>query len=244
MTADHFFIARRDIDGARGRVSGAEHHHLSRVARLRPGDEVRLFDESGGRYAARIERIGPDATDLVILSAEAPESPRTRLTLGQAVLKAKAMEIVVQKATELGVFAIAPLLSRRSVVRTGPDGGKQVERWSRVALAAAKQSHAGQIPRIFEPVRLAAFLADGRDGEKLFLSERGGTPFREILAGPGSARPSEAVVLIGPEGGWDPGEEEEIRASGYRAVSLGGTILRAETAALSAAAMALHFWDD
>jgi len=244
LTADHFFIAQRDIAGARGRVSGAEHHHLSRVARLRPGDEVRLFDESGGRYSARIEKIGPDATDLIILSVEAAESPGTRLTLGQAVLKAKGMETVVQKATELGVFAIAPLLSRRSVVRPGPDGGKQVERWSRIALAAAKQSHAGHLPRIFEPVRLAGFLAGVRRGEKLVLSERGGTPFREILAGPGSVRPAEAVLLVGPEGGWDPREEEEILASGYRAVSLGGTILRAETAALCAAAMAVHFWND
>ncbi len=244
MTSDHFFIARRDISGSRGRIMGAEHHHLGRVARLRPGDEVGLFDETGGRYAARIEKIGPDGTDVVILSAEAAAAPRVRLTLGQSVLKAKAMETVVQKATELGVSAIAPLLSRRSVVRPGRGNGSPVERWLRIARAAAKQSGSGRLPRIGEPVRMAAFLAEDRGGEKLVLTERGGTPLRDLLAGPGALRPDEATLVVGPEGGWDAAEEEEILASGFRAVSLGRAILRAETASLVAAGMALHFWDD
>lgn len=243
MTANHFFIARRDISGSAGRLSGAEHHHLSRVARVRLGDVVGLFDEDGSLYSARIVSIGPDATDLLILSSKAAAAPRTRLTLGQAVLKAGPMEIVVQKATELGVFAIAPVLCRRSIVKVGGDGGKRAERWSRIALSAAKQSHSGRVPRILEPVRLSGFLAGERGGEKLFLSERGGTPFREILAGAGTSRPSEAVILVGPEGGWDPAEERDILESGYLAVSLGGAILRAETAAVSAAAMAMHFWN-
>jgi 16S rRNA (uracil1498-N3)-methyltransferase len=244
LTADHFLIACRDISGSAGRLSGAEHHHLSRVARMRPGDEVGLFDEDGRLYSARIASIGPDATDLLILSSTDAAAPQTRLTLGQALLKSGPMETVVQKATELGVFAIAPLLCRRSVVKVGEDGGKRAERWSRVALAAAKQSHSGRVPRIPAPVRLSVFLAGERRGERLILSERGGTPFREILAGSGTSRPAEAVILVGPEGGWDPDEEKEILGSGYRAVSLGGTILRAETASISAAAMAMHFWND
>ena len=243
MTANHFFIARRDVSGPSGRLSGPEHHHLSRVARMRPGDEVRLFDETGTMYTARIASLGPDATDLVILSSEPAGSPRTKLTLGQSVLKAGAMESVVQKATELGVFAIAPLLSRRSVVKASGEGGRRVERWARIALAAAKQSHTGRVPRIYEPAALAAFLAADPPGEKLVLTERGGTPFREILAGAGSSRPAAAVILVGPEGGWESSEEAEILRAGFRAVSLGGTILRAETAAISAAAMAMHFWN-
>lgn len=243
MTANHFFIARRDISGSSGRLSGAEHHHLSRVARMRPGDEVGLFDEDGRLYSARIVSVGPEATDLLILASAAAAAPRMRLTLGQAVLKAGSMEAVVQKSTELGVFAIAPLLCRRSVVKVGEDGTKRAERWSRIALAAAKQSHSGHVPRILEPVRLPIFLTGERRGERLFLSERGGTPFREILAGAGTARPEEAALLVGPEGGWDPAEEREILGSGYRAVSLGETILRAETAAVAAAAMAMHFWN-
>ncbi len=167
-----------------------------------------------------------------------------RITLGQAVLKAKAMEEVVEKAAELGVFAIAPFLSRRSVVKPGRGGGSPTERWARIALAAAKQSHSGRLPHISAPVPLPAFLAERRNGAKLVLSEQGGTPFRDILAGPGASPPDEAVLLVGPEGGWEPAELEEILASGYRAVSLGRTILRAETAAVFAAAMALHFWND
>jgi 16S rRNA (uracil1498-N3)-methyltransferase len=243
LTANQFFIARRDISGSAGRLSGPEHHHLSRVARMHPGDEVRLFDESGFLYSARIEKIGPAATDLVILSSTAAESPRTPITLGQAVLKVGAMETVIQKATELGIFAIAPLLCRRSVVKVSGDGGKRTERWSRIALAAAKQSHSGHVPRILEPIGLSGFLSGERPGERLFLSESGGTPFREILTGFGPSRPAAAAILVGPEGGWDPAEEHEILASGYRPVSLGGTILRAETAAVAAAAMAMHFWN-
>jgi 16S rRNA (uracil1498-N3)-methyltransferase len=244
VTADHFFIARRDIAGARGRIAGAEHHHLSRVARLRAGDAVRLFDECGALYSARVEKIGPGATELVILTAEEPESPRTRITLGQAVLKAKAMEEVVEKAAEIGVFAIAPFFSRRSVVKPGRGGGSPTERWARIALAAAKQSHSGRLPRILAPVPLSSLLAERASGLKLVLTEQGGTPFRDILTDPDPSRPDEVILLVGPEGGWEPAEVEEILASGYRSVSLGRTILRAGTAAVLGAAMALHFWTD
>jgi 16S rRNA (uracil1498-N3)-methyltransferase len=242
VTANQFFIPSRDVDGSRGRLSGDEHHHLSRVARLRPGDEVGLFDESGTRYLGRIERIGPDATDVVLLSRESGSVQGVRLTLVQSVLKAKAMEAVVEKATELGVEAVIPLLSRRSVVRIEGSAGRQIERWGRIALAAAKQCRSGRVPRIVSPLRLERLLAGPSEGERLFLSEHGGTPLREVLAGPGRIRADAASLLVGPEGGWDPDEEAEMAAAGWRPVSLGDAILRADTAAVCGAAMIIHFW--
>jgi 16S rRNA (uracil1498-N3)-methyltransferase len=244
LTSDHFFISKTGLAGTRGLLSGSEHHHLSRVVRMRAGDEIRLFDEDGILYRARIERIGRDATALLLFDTAGPVSRRTRIVLGQSVLKAKAMDALIQKATELGIFAIVPLLSRRGIVRLeGESGGSRRERWQKIALSAAKQSHSGRVPRIRDPLRLDEFLGGEPGGLRLVLSERGGTLLRDLLLLPGETRPEEAVLIVGPEGGWDPAEEERILASGFQAVSLGKAILRAETAAVCAAAIVAHFWN-
>ena len=243
MTANRFFIPRRDISGRRGILRGAEHHHLSRVVRLRPGEDVGLFDEAGVLYSARVVHVGAEETELLLSSAGEAAAGPVRITLGQAVLKAKAMDTVVQKAAELGLYAIAPFISRRSVVRPTDRSPQRTERWSKIALAAAKQSRSGRVPRILVVSGLEDLSAAERGGVKLFLSERGGVLLRDILSGPPEARPSEVLLLIGPEGGWEDGEEERLRAAGFRAVSLGGTILRAETAALAAAAIVSHYWN-
>ena len=244
MTADHFFIARRDIAGARGRIAGAEHHHLSRVARLHAGDTVRLFDECGALYSARVEKIGPGATELVILTAEEPESPRVRITLGQAVLKAKAMEEVVEKAAELGVFAIAPFLSRRSVVKPGRGGGSPTERWARIALAAAKQSHSGRLPHISAPVPLPGLpgrtaergearpVRTGRDALPRY-------PGRTRRITPGRSRPSRRAR--GRLGAGRARGEPRFRIPGREP---GPDDPAGRDRGLFAAAMALHFWND
>ena len=244
MTANHFFVDRRDVENRRARLTGAEHHHLSRVVRVTLGDDVWLFDDRGMTYRARVEAITPEETRLAILEQQGPRTRPLRITLGQALLKAKGMELVIQKATEFGVYAIAPIEAARSVVRAGHREAKINDRWIKIALAASKQSHSGMLPRIFAPRPLKDFLGDPPGPVTLALNERGGRPLREIVRGSGKEPPVDVRVLVGPEGGWTTGEERLILEAGAITVSLGGNVLRAETAALAAAAILTHFWSD
>jgi len=224
-------------------LKGSEHHHLSRVVRLRVGEDVHLFDDKGVKYFARIEEISTDATRLVILGAEERAVASIRIILGQAVLKAKAMDFLIRKTTELGVFAIAPVVASRSVVRIENGDKKKTERWANIALAASKQSKSGWVPRIWPAQELPAFVAAQTSPVKIVLSEHEGRPLRQRVLESMVPRPEEAVLLVGPEGGWTADEERMIRAHGFEAVSLGRTILRAETASLCAAAILSHFWE-
>lgn len=241
MTANLFYIEADRIDGRRMILEGPEHHHLARVVRSRTGETVRLFDENGARYEARIDRIEADRTELMLLARLEPSGRRSRILLGQALLKAKAMDLVVQKAAEFGLFAVVPIRASRSVARADEDGGKKVERWAKIAREASKQSKWGLIPRIHPPQDLSSFLRGRPSGPAFFLSEGRGRPLKEIvLAADGP--PAEAAALVGPEGGWTRDEEKAMAEAGLEPVSLGRAVLRAETAAISAAAILSHFW--
>jgi 16S rRNA (uracil1498-N3)-methyltransferase len=244
LTANHFFVDRRNVDKRRARLTGDEHHHLSRVVRMTVGDDVWLFDDRGMTYRARVEAITPEETRLAILEQQGPRTRLFRITLGQALLKAKGMELVIQKATEIGVYAIAPIETARSVVQAGHREAKTNDRWMKIVLAASKQSHSGLLPRIFAPRALKDFLGDPPGPVTLALSERGGRPLREIVLGTGKEPPADVRILVGPEGGWTTSEERLILEAGAITVSLGGNVLRAETAALAAVAILTHFWSD
>jgi len=114
LTANLSYIDADRIGGRRMILEGPEHHHLVRVVRSRTGETVRLFAENGARYEAGIDRIEADQTELILLARLEPSGRRSRILLGQALLKAKAMDLVVQKAAELGLFAIAPIRASRS----------------------------------------------------------------------------------------------------------------------------------
>ena len=247
MTSNHFFIAKARAQGDVFVLDGREHHHLGTVLRARPGDEIVLFDEDGTKYAARIEEITAAATTLACLSRTPGEAPRTRIVLAQSLLKAKTMDFVVQKAAELGLAEFFPVAAARSVPKLEEKSGRKIGRWELIAREAAKQSRLGLGLRIHPPRSLSAFLADPPSAMKLYLSEHGGRLLRELLRGmPGAVSdtsPDSVAVLVGPEGGWAPGEEETIAAHGFEPVSLGRPVLRAETAALAAAALLSHFWN-
>ncbi len=232
-----------DLEMAEGRnvtLDAEESRHIRDVLRLRVGDEVALFDGRGREFAARIDEILKKETRLGIVREIVPTAPESefRLTLAVALLKSDKFDLVVQKAVELGVTGLIPLVTRRTDVKPN-DVGKRAERWRKIALEASKQCGRAQLMDVAEPVEFSKFCAE-RNGEAsvAIFSERGGAPF-------GSLPPSKALTSVtGPEGGWDDAELELAKSSGFSVITLGGRILRAETAAVSIAAILQHRFGD
>ena len=216
-------------------------HHAARVLRLKEGDAVTLFNGKGGEYPARI--TGIVKTKVTVLTGEwqniERESP-LQILLAQAISSADKMDLTVQKAVELGVSAIHPLVTQRSVVRlSGERARKRVEHWRKVAIHACEQCGRNRIPQIREIASLNDFLHKTKaDALRLTLSPNGGIPFKRL-------KPQDTVVLlVGAEGGFTPEEEQRARAAGFEPVALGRRILRTETAGLTALAAMQTLWGD
>jgi len=216
-------------------IGGDELKHL-RTLRLGPGDPLIVFDDTGTEHTVRVVHLDRRVARAAIVhsTAVSRESP-LELTLVPALLKAPRMDVVIEKATELGVRTIAPMLTSRCVAERG-----HVARWRRIALAAAKQCGRTCLPAIEEPVPLATRLEAAWPGLRLIAWEEATAPGWDRL--PDAA--TSVVVLLGPEGGFTADEAAGAQAAGFRPVSLGGRVLRAETAALVAAALCQHRWGD
>lgn len=217
-------------------LTADEARHLREVLRLKPGDEVSVFDGEGKEYRARVVSARRESAELELgeeIATARPESP-LQLTLAVALLKGEKFDLVVQKATELGVNKIIPLITRYADIklRDESDAAKRVARWQRIALEAAKQSGRAVVPEVSLPVTFGSLL----DGNCVLFSERGGHEFKQI------EKPITAI--IGSEGGWSDEELDQARAAGAQVVTLGGRILRAETAAITAAALLQHRFGD
>lgn len=245
MTAHRFYIKEKPQESTYIFLEGEEHHHLSKVARIKPGEQVWLFEDNGKQYRARVEAIEQKKTRLLILETEQKREPKVRIILAQVLLKTKNMDLVIQKATELGTHTIVPVISDRTVVKMGDKQDKKLERWKRIAVEASKQCGRSTVPEIQPPLGLKTFIDGGKEARKLFLCERRGKSLRDILIYPlieKIEKPSSIILLVGPEGGWTESEEQDIMDSHYEAVSLGSLRLRSETAAIVSLAMVSHFW--
>jgi len=245
VTANQFFVPLIAAGAVRIVVSGDEHRHLARAARVRAGESVWFFDGSGRRCLARIEKVGEDRTEAAVLRMEEAEAPRAKLALAQCLMEAKKLETVLEKAAELGCSDFIPVVSARSLKASGERSDRKLERWRRIAREAAKQCKSLLLTEVHPPRPLKELLAGPVAGRRLFLSEHGGRPLRDIVtgpAGPAEGPPEPVLLLVGPKGGWTAGEEAAIRQAGFEAVSLGRRVLRAETAAVAGAAMIAHFW--
>ena len=248
MTSNHFLVKQKNLRPPYALIDEEEHHHLGRVLRMAPGKIVWLVDEKGISYLAEVEEVGQRQTRLLILEKKEPSAGRLRLVLAQALIKSKNMDLVIQKATELGVSVIIPIEAVRSVVKLNKGEAGKRARWSKIAGEAAKQSRRSDIPTIQMPQPLAAFLQARDEARRFVLCEDGGVRLRDILAAgpvrPGDPEVPAVVVLVGPEGGWTQKEQEQAIDGGFEAVSLGSRILRSETAALAILAAISIFWGD
>jgi len=218
-------------------LTADEARHLREVLRLKPGDEVSVFDGAGREFRATVVQARRESAELELQDEIVPARPESplRITLAVALLKGDKFDLVVQKATELGVYKIVPLITRHADIklRDAGDAEKRVARWQRIALEGAKQSGRAVVPE----VALPAALQDTFSESCFLFSERGGHELRQINA-------NEVTAIIGSEGGWSDEELEQARAAGVQIVTLGGRILRAETAAITAAAVLQHRFGD
>jgi 16S rRNA (uracil1498-N3)-methyltransferase len=217
--------------GMRVTLQGSAAGHLTRVLRLRVGEALTVFNGAGGEYAASIEHAhaGRVAVAIGELRAIERESPLT-LTLAQGVSRGERMDLVVQKATELGASGLAPVLAERSVVRlTAQQAERRLNHWRAIAIAACEQSGRNRLPAIASPVPLKDFLRTSDGSMRLVLSPAATATLADL-----PRLVSAVTVLIGPEGGLAEAEQEAAVAAGFKPVRLGPRVLRTETAAIAA----------
>lgn len=225
---------------ATARLEGSAAAHVSRVLRLRGGDPVTLFNGDGWEYPGVVaaERGGVVEVEVTARVAGMAESPLA-LTLAQGVARGERMDMVMQKATELGVARIVPLLTERSVVRLDErQGQRKVAHWKAVTVAACEQSGRSRLPVVEAPVHLDDWLArEPQPALRLTLAPGAEQPLRAL-----GGEWREAALLIGPEGGLTDAEQAQAARAGYQSCSLGRRVLRTETAALAALAVlqAIH----
>ena len=229
--------------GANIRISGQDARHICRVLRLRTEDALSMTDGRGMDYTGRITGISPDRADVCIVEirASSTESPLD-LTLCSAMLKHNKMDEIIKQVTQLGVTRWVPFFSARSVPASNPKKEKrQMERWQTIARESLKQCRRSRTIRIEHPMTFEAML-DLTQGvtRKIAFWENAARPLGQLA----NETNAEAVVLIGPEGGFEAREIEAAERKGFAAYALGPRILRAETAAVSAAALVQYLLGD
>lgn len=216
-----------------------ETHHLRDVLRLDVGDEVSVFDGIGNEFRCAISEIKKKSSTLNTIEetdSASPESP-FEITLAATILNGEKYDLVIQKAVELGVAVFIPLQTLRCDVKL-KDAAKRLGRWRRIALEATKQSGRAKIMQITEPVDLKAVISHKKNKHVVLFSERDGGDLATI-------KPDKKITaIVGPKGGWDDSELEGARSYGLKVITLGGRILRAETAAIAITSILQHRFGD
>ena len=222
-------------------LTGDEARHVAVVLRMRPGDELLLIDGKGTEYLSRIESVSDNEAVLnVVESRSSSAEPSVNVSLFQCLPKQGKMELIIQKCVELGIHEIVPTVSRRCVVKIDGKDGKLV-RWNKVAQEASKQCGRAFIPEVKPPVKFSSVDLTHFDAVLLAYENEDVTTLKAALNRSKDARP--IAVFIGPEGGFESSEAEELIKKGAVSVSLGKRILRTETAGIAALAQIMYEFD-
>ena len=211
-------------------LTGEEARHLVQVLRIQPGAAITVFDGHGRRATAVVLTATRDQVTLQLGAVLSPPAPRPVITLAQAIPKGKNMDLIVQKAVELGVAAIQPLVTNHTIVQPADH---KAAKWRRNALEACKQCGQDTLPVIAEPMAFIPWLVSQgvADGLRLIASlAPGARPLHEVL--PAHPATTAVTLLVGPEGDFSPTETAQALAAGFLPVSLGAITLRVETATI------------
>lgn len=216
---------------------------LSAVLHVRPGKRVIVLDDAGGEYQVELTTVERNrALGQVVDRRPAPGEPRAHLTLYLALSQREKFEWMLQKCTEIGAAAFAPIVTCRSLVQDERDTARKLERWQRILREAAEQSQRGRVPTLRPPLRFEAALetASGADLKLVAWEREAAITLRQALKSLQPATRPAVAVFIGPEGGFSEAEIAAARRAGFQPITLGERILRMETAAMVTAALLLH----
>ena len=241
-----FYLPQEKIHGQVGTIDGSELDHLRRVLRLKSGDRVTVFDGHGFEYEAVLRSVSAAHAEIEILQASRVEreSP-LHLTLALGLTKGEKIDLVIEKATELGVQAIIAFASTYAVPKLDERKiAARSERWRRIALSGAKQSGRMKVPEILPVMGFRDLLvrAEGQAAKLLCWEKETDRSIRQAYERLGDAK--DLLIAVGPEGGFSSSEAESARQHGFELVHLGRRILRAETAAIAAVTLAQSLWGD
>ncbi len=218
------------------RLDGTEWHHCRTVLRAREGTRASVFDGAGSEYLCEIQKMDEDGADLRVIQKSFTPRPTYSITLAQALPKNKVMDLIMQKATELGVCEIIPVLSERSVIRIEADEMKnKLTRWRDITMEAAKQCGLNWLPTLTKP-KTVKEIAETRTEYTWGLIgslQPEAKPLWEHLK-ESRAADGKAILMIGPEGDFTPAEMVVARAAGFQPLTLGSLVLRCDTAAIHA----------
>jgi 16S rRNA (uracil1498-N3)-methyltransferase len=235
-----FFISPETWNAGTLSLAGPEAHHARNVLRMRVGEKIVLFNGRGHEVTAEIVDLGVD--EFVLRKLHEAETPpvQCRIVLGQAIPKGKNMDLIVQKAVEIGAAEIAPIISDRTIVQVDSESaGQKQSKWQQIAIEAAKQCGQNWLPHVRAPRKLPELFSAPGDGSfdlRLIGSlQPGAQHLKKILADYSTEhqhRPRSVLMLVGPEGDFTPAELDLARRHGCQPITLGPIILRVETAAI------------
>jgi 16S rRNA (uracil1498-N3)-methyltransferase len=230
------------------RLGLEETRHLRDVLRLKSGDEIFLFDGAGREFQGKLLTVGREFAEVEVTAEVDPANPESPLafTLAVGLLKGEKFDLVIQKATELGVANLIPVVTSRADVRlkSDDDAERKVTRWRRIALEATKQCGRARLMNVEKPMNFSDLIKtpSAPNALHLMFAELGGDSLVSAL---GQAKQVTSVsALVGSEGGWDDDEIDQARGAGWKIVTLGGRTLRAETATIVIAALIQNRFGD
>jgi 16S rRNA (uracil1498-N3)-methyltransferase len=232
------------LDAGVVELEGDLAHRVTKVLRLRAGDEIALFDGTGVEARVRIDEAGTrHVTATIVERGKSPAEPRVQVHLYQSITKGERFEWLVEKGTEIGVARFVPLIAARAVVKTPADGAR-IDRWRRIATEAAEQCGRGTVPAVDAPQTLAEAI-ETAPGVRLLPYEAAGEMAMNVQSAIDAqidALFAEGAIsiFIGPEGGYEPDEVSRAVDAGVSVVTMGARVLRSETAGIVAATLVLH----
>lgn len=238
MTLRRFHAPAEKFNNQTVTLDFEQTRHLRDVLRLRKAEKIQIFDGEGSEFVCEIVTIEKKETRLKIVEEISPAAPESNLnlTLAVALLKGEKFDLVVQKAVELGVTKLVPLNTKRADVRfTGAE--RKLERWRKIIVDATKQCGRAKLLEITAPLEFEKFIKT-HIGAGILFAERNGESFSTVKIN------QQIIAVIGSEGGWEETEIEAARKNDFQIVTFNGRILRAETAAISIAAILQHQFGD
>lgn len=244
MSGHRFYLPPENFFVDKAIISGDESHHLRKVLRLRIGDEVQVFDGLGKEWLAIIEQITGQEVSLKLQNPinDSIESPLL-ITLAQGLIKGDRFDWVIQKAVELGVSKIQPLISEYTDFQGAKGVEKRLERWERIALEATKQSGRNSLTEILPPIEFSTLVTQIKS-PVIFFAERGGNSLSQTTKELKEQSINSITLIVGSEGGWSGEELTQATKAGFYLATIGKRILRAETAGITAVALIQHLLGD